>query len=171
MFARNSLQSLHSLVFLAVSMVVLSSPQALADRQGPGFASFAQQVREIQSVCNWSQQIANCAEIDVTVDVIPVSALAPGVVSRLAEITLDQVNVWGDTILEGDLVLRSDAAIVQVEVIRRAGQLVSYRVIYQAHAYDSLESHEGMISEATWIHPALALWFRDDRSLARFVQN
>jgi hypothetical protein len=93
----------------------------------------------------------------------------------------EQVNIWGDTILEGDFISEGSTRLDRVQAVEDPAShaLVAYRITYSEKAW-AMEACEyadtgrldgckpGRISEASFVSPDLKSWITDDRFMADF---
>lgn len=100
--------------------------------------------------------------------------------ARLLEISVEQAQIWADTILGGDYLADEEVVVDNIEFVRLGDQILGYRVTYSSSAYDTLDCNPegdlslcvaGRIVEATFVAPGLEAWIRDDQRYAEFVES
>ncbi len=111
----------------------------------------------------------------------PVSNIvAPQVRIRLEEISVEQAQIWADTILEGEYLAEAEVRVDSIEIARAGEQLLGYRITYSSVAYETMDCDSsrqldtctaGRIVESTFVSPNLESWVRDDRHFAEFFAN
>lgn len=98
--------------------------------------------------------------------------------ARLLEISVEQAQIWADTILGGDYLADEEVAVDKIEFVRLGDQLLGYRVTYSSSAYDTMDCDPegdlslcvaGRIVESSYVAPGLDAWIRDDQRYAEFV--
>ncbi len=160
----------------ALLVSLMTSVPAKADSVGPQYRSWVDMVRYATREQSRDYQTVefNPQNFDRLVSV------------KLAEIAEDQVQVWADTILEGDYLADGEVKIERVNLVRYRGEFIGYQVFYSTHAVDTSECDpsrvsaissaslpadcvDGRIVEASFVSPDLQSWIRDEHHFAEFV--
>lgn len=101
---------------------------------------------------------------------------------QLQKIAEEQVNVWGDTILEGDYVADGEVRLTKISAIYKNSELVAYRITYNQNAWDTStcnydgNRHQetlvgcaaGKITESTYVSASLNYYEIDENQFAEF---
>lgn len=158
-------------LFIFTSLVVLAAPfgaVARADRVDFATREWVETVRKASRAGELSFET-----VDPVSNVVTNSTRA-----RLLEISLEQAQIWADTILGGDYLADEEVIVDSIEFVRLGDQLLGYRVTYSSSAYDTLDCNpegdlslcvSGRIVESSFVAPGLDSWIRDDQRYAEFV--
>jgi hypothetical protein len=98
------------------------------------------QERELRRELTHSQMICadlNCPEASIQAQAADFEQLPYPVRSSLLEIADHFVQVWGDTILEGDYLSSEQFVLDEVETLYHQGVPAGYRITYSADAWDT----------------------------------
>lgn len=100
---------------------------------------------------------------------------------QLLQVAIDQAQVWGDTILEGDYYSEGHTRLDSVAVLFQGEHLIGYRIVYSEKAwsiadcdFDGADERtltncsEGRIQEATFVSADFKNYFRDENEFADF---
>lgn len=99
---------------------------------------------------------------------------------QLKEVAVDQAQVWGDTILEGDYYSAGRTRLDEVVAFFKADELVGYKIQYSEKAWytgdcafdgtkESLKGcQEGRIVEGSYVSPDAQTYFSDEERHAGF---
>jgi len=103
---------------------------------------------------------------------------------QLLQVAVDQAQVWGDTILEGDYYSEGHTRLDSVAVLFQEERLIGYRIVYSERAwfiadcdFDGADDRtltgcsEGRIHEATFVSADFKNYFRDENEFADFKNN
>lgn len=94
----------------------------------------------------------------------------------------EQVNVWGDTISEGDYVADGEVKINKIAAIYKDDLLVAYKITYSQNAWDTSECNydgnhhsetligcsAGKIVESSYVTPEMKYFEVDENQFAEF---
>lgn len=104
-------------------------------------------VTEVQKNCSYDACVS-----PFTIQKYQPSKVARKLFYQFQKIAEEQVNVWGDTILEGDYVADGEVHISKVALIYKESELVAYRITYAQNAWDiSTCNYDGNHHEETLI--------------------
>lgn len=161
---------------LALSLGFSLPATAQADQMGPGAREWASALKaSIRAPGPLSK--VRIEPVDLTnYSGASIDAYTRG---KLEDIANEQVQIWADTILEGDYVADTRVRLDRVDRIFVDGEFVGYRIEYSTAAWDTANCDatmagsdedciRGRIREATFVSPDLSFWFRDDKHLAEF---
>lgn len=101
--------------------------------------------------------------------------LNPKQLAGLMKAAREEADIWYDTILEGDYMLKSEADIEVVELSQyysASGELVAYRAVIQHAAFDVGEDNctPGYISSGIFVSPDFRFHFRDEDAIEDFTE-
>jgi len=170
------------IISLATFAILSIAGMAHADASGPNAKNFEKEIDAYQKACK-----TVCTSPFNEVDVYDIrqpknTPLDDGTQAKLKQIALEQAQIWGDTILEGDYYSEGNTQVDHVSAIYDKGQFAGYKIIYSERAWytgecnfspdklDTLKAcSEGRIHEASFVSPDFQTYFRDDSDLANFV--
>lgn len=167
---RSGVMSVVVLVLMSLTISVAGMAEAHADRSGEASRVWVDFVRLAQRSFGLSYEL-----IDLATNQLDAHTRA-----ELEAIALDQAQVWGDTILEGDFVAEEAVSLDKVQKVMHNGEFLGYRITYSSKAWDTSgcraehagldpDCIEGRIVESSFVSPDLFYWFRDDTAFAEFV--
>jgi hypothetical protein len=101
---------------------------------------------------------------------------------QLQKIAEEQVNVWGDTILEGDYIADGEVRLTKISAVYQDSELVAYRITYNQNAWDTSTCNydgnhhqetivgcaQGIITESTYVSSSLNYYEVDENQFAEF---
>lgn len=96
-------------------------------------------------------------------------SLNPDVLQALRQAAHDQAQIWGDTILEGDVEMTGPVRLDFAQALSAGGRIVGYRIVFSASA--ASPEGPGRISEAAWVHADLKNVIADETHPATFQVN
>lgn len=111
-----------------------------------------------------------------------IDALTSGQFEKLQHVAIEQAQIWGDTILEGDYQADGRTELDRVEELKIEGELVAYKITYSERSWDTSictypgnldasaldQCQEGRIVESSFVSPDLSSWTRDPDNFAIF---
>jgi hypothetical protein len=162
-----------TLLTFVFATIGFTSQMAHADHKGIDFKRFEQEIRNSQSTC---QTGVECRPEGYDFSLLyaanqPGSQIAP-LLPHFQLIAKDQANIWGDTILEGEMDTDGQTLLEKVEGVYSDNQLIAYRITYSEKAWTLGDNGQpvdgGRISESTFVSVAMTSWFRDNWALAAF---
>lgn len=102
---------------------------AFADASYKQFKSYLEHDRgQIVSEIN-AQEILRVGSGGVSIE--------PELYEQLRQFAISQAEIWGDTVLEGDVAAVGDIELVSAEVLRAKGELLGYRITYAQRGWDT----------------------------------
>ena len=166
----SSVLTLIALVVALLSVSVVGMAEAQADRSGGDSRVWVDRVRLAQRALALNYEL-----VDLATNQIDAHTRA-----ELEAIALDQAQIWGDTILEGDFAADEAVTLDLVQKVMQSGEFLGYRITYSSMAWDTSgcraehagydpDCVEGRIVESTFVAPGLNYWFRDDTAFAEFI--
>jgi hypothetical protein len=171
-------KTLISLIAVTTTFFVAT---ASADSLGKGSKDFEKVVAAYQKSCSAECQAPYSEASSYDVRQPKNSALPVDIRLKLEQVALDQAQVWGDTILEGDYYSEGNTQLDRVYGLYEDGKFIGYKITYSEHAWytgecdfspenlDTLNTcNEGRIHESTFVSPDFGTYFRDDSDLANF---
>jgi hypothetical protein len=96
--------------------------------------------RELRREVTKSAQVCpdlDCEQASIRAEFADLSQLSKAGQARLLEIAEHFVQVWGDTILEGDYIAADHFELDEVEILSHRGQATGFRISYSAQAWDT----------------------------------
>lgn len=100
---------------------------------------------------------------------------------KLNRLAFDLAQIWGDTILEGDLVSAADLQLDWIRAIRAEGVIVAYAISYSETAWDTMTCpydpadsrsligcQQGLIREGVFVSSDLSSLEPDPAQMVRF---
>lgn len=100
---------------------------------------------------------------------------------KLNRLAFDLAQIWGDTILEGDLVSAADLQLDWIRAIKAEGVIVAYAISYSETAWDTMTCpydpadsrslvgcQQGLIREGVFVSPDLSSLEPDPAQMVRF---
>lgn len=168
-FHASSILTLLALIAVVVGMSVVGVAEAHADRSGGDSRVWVDRVRSAQRALALDYELVDLAT----------NQLDTHTRAELEAIALDQAQIWGDTILEGDFAADEVVTLDLVQRVMQGGEFLGYRITYSSKAWDTSgcraehagydpDCIEGRIAESTFVAPGLNYWFRDHTALAEF---
>ena len=167
------------ILFLAMTL----SLTAHADEYGADAKPFQKQIDEAVQDCsfgNCNPGVFSSREL-YTSDSPKKTSLKTAEVAAFQKIAEQQSYIWMDTVLEGPYTTDGKTVLDNITAIFKNKKLIGYRISYSEKAWntetceydseneDSLKDcDQGLISEGTWVSPALTTFFRDEDAIADF---
>lgn len=168
-------------VVLAISTMLIEN--VYADAEGPGADSFYNTIKAYREACAPDCQTPFKNEDAFNVSMPGQSILSSDVQTLLETISLDQADIWADTILEGDYVADGRTRLDKVTLLYQEDHIIGYKITYSEQAWytgecdfaynikESLKDcPEGRIVESSFVSLDFKTYFRDEKQLAEFVQ-
>lgn len=169
-------------ILLSLLSVLLFQSFALADANHTQLISYLQKHRGLQissvegrEILNWDR---NLFAIDESLH------------EQLLSIAQSQSEIWGDTILEGDVAALGDIELIGVEELWSDQDIEGYRITYAQRGWDTstcdlsragsddyqnpetfAQCAEGKIIESAYVTGDLSTYFADVDGLAHLVLN
>lgn len=158
------------LLIAALLTLSVIGVEARADRSGGDSRIWVDRVRAAQRAFALDYELVDLAT----------NQLDSHTRAELDAIALDQAQIWGDTILEGDFAAEEAVTLDLVQKVMQGGEFLGYRITYSSRAWDTSgcraehagydpDCIEGRIVESTFVASGLNYWFRDDTALAEFI--
>jgi hypothetical protein len=163
-----------------IAMFTLTSAIALADQMGPDGDKFYEAAAHFENAC-----MNGPCQGDYTKKLIydqkrKFNKLSEKEQARMKSVAVDQAQVWGDTILEGDYFASGRVRLDQVVAFYKADELVGYKIQYSEKAWYTGECQfngkretlkdcqEGRIVEGSYVSPDTQTYFSDEERSAKF---
>lgn len=167
------------IVFKALLGLLLPA-LSLADQMGPEGDKFYEEAAHYEHACQTSPCSSVYSHEVVYHQRNKISKLSPEVRASLKEIAVDQSQIWGDTILEGDYVSSGRVRLDEVLAFYNGQKLIGYKIKYSEKAWyvgdcnyngkrESLKDcQEGRIVEGSYVSADHLTFFSDEERYAQF---
>ena len=161
----------------------MTSSIAIADQMGPGGDKFYEEAAHFENACATDQCQGSYSKKVIYDQDQRINAITPKARTTLKAVAVDQAQVWGDTILEGDYYASGRTRLDRVVAYYKADALVGYKIQYSEKAWytgdcqfngkrDSLKScQEGRIVEGSYVSPDTETYFSDEERYAEFTSS
>lgn len=168
--------------FFRTSLVVftMTSSIALADQMGPDGDKFYEEAAHFENACAKTPCQGEYSKKVVYDQDLRINDITTKERSLLKSVAVDQAQVWGDTILEGDYYATGRTRLDRVVAYYKAEALVGYKIQYSEKAWytgdcqfdgkrESLKAcQEGRIVEGSYVSPDSKTYFSDEERYAEF---
>jgi hypothetical protein len=174
---------LSKLVITSFAMFTLTSGIALADQMGPDGDKFYEEAAHFENACMSGQCQGEYSKKTVYNQKQKLNQLPAGERDALKAVAVDQAQIWGDTILEGDYFATGRTRLDEVVAYYKKEKLVGYKIQYSEKAWytgdcnfngkrSSLEGcREGRILEGSYVSPDKKTYFSDEERYAEFTSS
>ncbi|RYZ82346.1 MAG: hypothetical protein EOP06_21855 [Proteobacteria bacterium] len=184
MKSKNASENMQLLAKLFVAPLILFvGAFAFADAKGANSAQFKARIAAFEKSCTLDCRKTFSQSLGFAAQEQSVAELSEQLSSHLKAVSDEQVQVWGDTILEGDYISEGETHLDRVIAITENGALIGYRITYSAPAWyigecsfsprnpESLKAcQDGRIEESSYVSPDMQSYFRDESDFADFVE-
>lgn len=159
---------------------LLMTSWALADQMGPNGDKFYEEAAHYEHACEFTPCKSEYSREVVYNQSTRVNKLAPEVRQALKTIAVDQAQIWGDTILEGDYYSAGRTRLDEVLAFYKGERLVGYKITYSEKAWyvgdcnfngtrESLKDcSSGRIIEGSYVSADHRTFFSDEERYAEF---
>ena len=166
-------------ITLAIATLLGLSSMAFADNMGQNGDKFYEEAAHFENACKQMTCAAPYSKV-VLLSATGVNKLDKLAMTRLSEIALDQAQIWGDTILEGDYYADGQTQLDGVTAIYKNNDLIGYKIAYSekawytgqcefnGHAETLVSCQEGRIHEETYVSGDTQTYFGDEDKRAQF---
>ncbi|WP_374075942.1 hypothetical protein [Bdellovibrio bacteriovorus] len=175
--------SLKTAVLALFGMFAAST--SLADQMGPNGDKFYEEAAHYEHACKEEPCKAPYSEQIVYNQKNKLNKLSVETKEVLKKIAVEQAQIWGDTILEGDYHSAGRTRLDSVLAFYKDNQLVGYKIQYSEKAWytgecefngkrESLKDcQEGRIVEGSYVSSDAQTYFSDEERYAEFsfIQN
>lgn len=170
--------SFKTVAFALLSLLISSS--TFADQMGPNGDKFYEEAAHFENACQQDPCKAPYSKQVVYDQRSKFSKISAETRDALKKVAVDQAQVWGDTILEGDYYSSGRTRLDQVIGFYKDNQLVGYKIQYSEKAWytgncdfngkrESLKNcQEGRIVEGSYVSPDTQTYFSDEERYAEF---
>nr|BFD68655.1 hypothetical protein HAGR004_36770 [Bdellovibrio sp. HAGR004] len=156
------------------------SSVALADQMGPNGDKFYEEAAHYEHACQSSPCKSGYSNEIVYSQKQRLNKLSQDTRAALKAIAVDQAQVWGDTILEGDYHAAGRTRLDEVMAFYKNSRLIGYKIQYSEKAWyvgdcdfngkrESLKGcKEGRIIEGSYVSADHQTYFSDEERYAEF---
>ncbi len=158
----------------------LFPPFAFADQMGPNGDKFYEEAAHFENACQ-DRRLQRPYTLQVIYNqTTRMDKLSTEVKSTLKKISVEQAQVWSDTILEGDYYAAGHTRLDTAVAFYKDGKIVGYKISYSEKAWytgdcefngkrESLKTcKEGRIIEGSYVSPDALTYFSDEERYAEF---
>lgn len=169
-------------ISLAALIGILSSAVAIADQNGPNGDQFYEEVIKYEGFCKDEENCQGEFQNEVVYSLRDqLNKIGFSNTEALKKISLEQAQIWGDTILEGDYVADGQTRLDHALALYKNRELIGYKIQYSEKAWyvgncdydgheDSLvDCDAGRIIEVSYVSADLQTFFVDEEHTATFA--
>lgn len=167
--------------FFITALITLVSSFALADKMGTDGDKFYEEAAHFTNACAEEPCKAPYNSAVLYNQKSKLNKLEAQVRADLKSIAVEQAQVWGDTILEGDYAAAGNTRLDLVTGYYKNNVLVGYKIQYSEKAWFTGECHytgtreslkgckEGRIQETSYVSEDRGTYFTDESRQADFA--
>ncbi|HEX7675495.1 MAG TPA: hypothetical protein VF412_15070 [Bdellovibrio sp.] len=167
--------------FFITALITLVSSFAFADKMGPNGDKFYEEAAHFVNACSEEPCKAPYSALVLYSQKAKLNNLEAQVRTDLKDIAVEQAQVWGDTILEGDYVAAGHTRLDLVTGYYKNNVLVGYKIQYSEKAWFTGNCHytgtreslkdckEGRIQETSYVSEDRGTYFTDEGRQADFA--
>jgi hypothetical protein len=169
-------------ISIATFFTIIHCAVAMADQTGPNGKQFFEEVTKYEIFCKNESNCQGEYQNEVVFSLREqLNKIGIANSEVLKKISIDQAQIWGDTILEGDYVADGQTRLDQASALYKNRELIGYKIKYSEKAwyvgnceYNGSESSlvdcdAGRIIEVSYVSADLQTFFVDEEQTASFA--
>ncbi|WP_413558909.1 hypothetical protein [Bdellovibrio sp. HCB209] len=168
-----------SKLFLAV-ILTCSASLALADQMGPNGDKFYDEAAHFVNACSSGACKAPYSVVLAYSQKSRINKMDQNHLEILRKVAFTQAQIWGDTILEGDVIASGRTRLDTVTAYLKNNRVVGFKIRYSEKAWDTSDCNYdgsksslktckvGRIYEESYVSPDYATFFTDEDRQADF---
>lgn len=168
-------------IMMAAVLGLFVSSAALADQMGPNGDKFYEAAAHFANAC--AEEPCKTPYTNATVynQKSRLNKLTADQTATLKKVAWEQAQIWGDTILEGDVTAAGRTRLDMVVAYYKDNTLAGYKIQYSEKAWDTStcnydgtqkslkDCKEGRIQEMSYVSPDMQTYFSDEDKHADFL--
>ncbi|WP_413568967.1 hypothetical protein ACLWBD_16030 [Bdellovibrio sp. HCB117] len=169
-----------SKLIMSALLGLCASATALADQMGPNGDKFYEEAAHFEHACRTEPCEGPYSRVLVYDQKAKLTKISAETRETLKKVAVDQAQIWGDTILEGDYYASGRTRLDQVMAFYKGQELIGYKIQYSEKAWytgdcefdgsrASLKGcQEGRIVEGSYVSSDAQTYFSDEERYAEF---